>query len=104
MFFPDRKKNAGAAILEHWESTKGKKEIDEKPNFKEAGLSKMADGGEVDGEHDGPFHAISSDMIDAFHNKDPKALHESMKAYLEQHELRSNQDPKDEGSEDKEND
>lgn len=91
MFFPDRKKVAGS-IVEHFNS-KLPREKSGKMDFSEVSPSKMADGGEVDGEHDGPFHAIASDMIDAFHSKDPKALHESMKSYLEQHELMTNQDP-----------
>ena len=103
MFFDTNKKKIAGSIIDHFDS-KLPREKSGKMDFKEAAASKMAEGGEVDGDHDSPYHAIASDMIDAFHAKDAKALHESMKSYLEQHELESNQDPKDEGSEDKEND
>ncbi len=97
-----KSKSLAGSVLDHFKSSLPR-EKSGKMDFNEAGAQKMADGGEVDGDHE-TFHAISSDVIDAIYAKDPKAFHESMQAYLEQHELRTNQDPDDEGSENKEND
>jgi|ERR1700677_1137202 len=87
MYFPDKKKNGGMSILEHWESTKGAKERDEKPDWKEAPLSAMKDGGEVeDPDHMEALAAHVEEMHEAAKSSDHMRHAHAMKAFLKEHE------------------
>lgn len=88
MFFGESKKNAGRSILEHFES-KYPREKDEKPYWKEASLSKMADGGEVekpekDADHKESLRVIAQDMINAMESKSPGVLANALESFFEQ--------------------
>lgn len=89
MFFPDKKKAAGS-IISHFNSSLPK-ERDEKPDWKEAGLSKMSEGGEAEQQED-PDHmqaleAHSEEMQAAHEAKDPARHAKALKAFLREHEL-----------------
>ena len=88
MYFPQKRKNAGSAILDHWEASKYPKEINEKPDFDEAGLSKMAEGGEVDPEkeanHKEACKEIAKDILDAIESKSPGVLASALSSLIEQ--------------------
>lgn len=85
MYFPNKRKNAGASILDHWESSKGKKEVNEKPDFTEAPISKMADGGIVDdSDHKESLKEIAKDILDAMESKSPGVLAAALSSFLEQ--------------------
>lgn len=78
------------SIVSKFES-KFPREKSGKVDFSEIQPSKMSEGGmageaDENDDHEG-MHAIASDMIDAFHAKDPKALHEAMSAYHDMRDL-----------------
>jgi len=85
MFFNDKKK-IGGSIIDHFES-KFPRERDEKPNWKEAGLSKMAHGGEAeDPEHMEELATHSEAMHEAHKSGDHMAHAHALKAFLHAHE------------------
>lgn len=85
MFFTDRKKVAGS-IVDHFDS-KLPREIDERPNFKEAPVSKMAKGGEADDEdHMQALASHSEEMHEAMKSGDHMRHAKAMKAFLQEHE------------------
>ena len=88
MYFPQKKKNAGSSILDHWESSKYPKEMDEKPDFTEAPVSKMAEGGEVDpkkeADHKEACKEIAKDILDAIESKSPGVLASALSSLIEQ--------------------
>lgn len=88
MFFGESKKNAGRSILEHFES-KYPRERDEKPYWKEAPLSPMSKGGEVDEdpEHMEALSSHSEAMHDAMQKGDFKAHARAMKSFIQEHEM-----------------
>jgi aminoglycoside phosphotransferase family enzyme len=94
MFFDNKKKNGGRAILKHWEAKDKSKEIDEKPDFKEAGLSKMADGGEADDEHMQALASHVEEMHDAAKSNDHMRHAKAMKSFIEEHLAHSKKDHK----------
>jgi hypothetical protein len=83
MYFPQKRKNGGSPILDHWESSVGKKEIDEKPEFDEAGLSKMSEGGEVDMDS---LKEIAKDILAAVESKSPGVLATALHSFLQKRE------------------
>ena len=87
MYFPNSKKNGGMSILEHWESSKGAKERDEKPNWKEAPVSAMKDGGEVpeDEDHMEALATHAEEMHEAMKSGDHKRAAHAMKAFVHEH-------------------
>lgn len=88
MFFTDRKKVAGS-ILDHFDS-KLPRERDEKPNWKEAPLSAMSKGGEVDDEDKDHMEALKShseEMMEAHKSGDHERHAKAMKAFLHEHEM-----------------
>jgi len=89
MFFADKKKVA-ASIVDHFNS-KLPRERDEKPNWKEAGLSKEGgDAGEAhqqeDPDHMQALEAHSEAMHDAMKSGDHAAHASALKAFLHEHE------------------
>ena len=85
-----KSKGLAESIVDKFES-KFPREKSGKMDFSEAAPEKEGQGGgagsqdeDMDNES---MHAIASDMISAFHSKDPKALHEAMSAYHDQRDL-----------------
>ena len=62
-----------------------------KMDFKEAAPEKEGQGGgagsQDESDDNESMHAVASDMIEAFHNKDAKALHGAMSAYHDMRDL-----------------
>jgi hypothetical protein len=95
-----KSKGIAESIVEKF-GPKPARERDEKPDWKEAGLSKEGQGGgagsqDEDMDNEG-MHAVASDMIDAFHNKDAKALHGAMSAYHDMRDLQASKKDVDNG-------
>jgi hypothetical protein len=85
-----KSKGLAESIIDKFES-KFPREKSGKMEFSEAPGEKEGQGGgagsqdeDMDNES---MHAMASDMISAFHSRDPKALHEAMSAYHDHRDL-----------------
>lgn len=95
-------KQAATSVLKHWEASKGNKEINEKPNWKEAPLSAMAKGGvageaeqQEDPDHMQALEAHSEEMHNAMKEGDFPRHAKAMKAFLHEHSLHEESKKKD---------
>jgi len=95
--FPNDKRKALSAILASFDGKP--KERDEKPDWKEAGLSAMSKGGKAgeadqqeDPDHMQALEAHSEEMHDAMKKGDHKGHARALKAFLDEHEAHKNVD------------
>ena len=85
MIFSDKKKTA-ASIISHFDS-KLPREKDSKPDWKEAELSKMSKGGEVEDEdHMAALESHSEAMNEAMRSHNHAGHAKALKAFLHEHE------------------
>ena len=85
-----KSKGLAESIVENF-SPKFPREKSGKMDFKEAAPEKEGQGGgagsQDESDDNESMHAMASEIIDAFHSKDPKALHEAMSAYHDHRDL-----------------